>query len=62
LKNENNGVMVHITRMFGEDEIPPANEEESINNENTELMYIELKSSVNEDFYIRKYINVLKIH
>jgi hypothetical protein len=33
LKNENNGVMVHITRMFGEDEIPPANEEESINNE-----------------------------
>lgn len=33
LKNENNGVLVHITRMFGEDEIPPANEEESINNE-----------------------------
>lgn len=33
LKNENNGVLVHITRMFGTDEIPPANEEESINNE-----------------------------
>lgn len=33
LKNENNGVLVHITRMFGSDEIPPANEEESINNE-----------------------------
>ena len=33
LKNDNNGVMVHITRMFGDDEIPPANEEESINNE-----------------------------
>jgi len=33
LKNENNGVLVHVTRMFGEDEIPPANEEESINNE-----------------------------
>lgn len=33
LKNENNGVLVHVTRMFGSDEIPPANEEESINNE-----------------------------
>ena len=33
LKNDNNGVMVHVTRMFGNDEIPPANEEESINNE-----------------------------
>ena len=33
LKNENRGVLVHITRMFGDDEIPPANEEESINNE-----------------------------
>lgn len=33
LKNENEGLLVHITRMFGDDEIPPANEEESINNE-----------------------------
>lgn len=33
LKNENNGVLIHVTRMFGSDEIPPANEEESINNE-----------------------------
>ena len=33
LKEENDGVLVHITRMFGSDEIPPANEEESINNE-----------------------------
>jgi hypothetical protein len=33
LKNENGGVLVHIARMFGDDEIPPANEEESINNE-----------------------------
>lgn len=33
LKEQNNGVLVHITRMFGNDEIPPANEEESINNE-----------------------------
>lgn len=33
LKNENNGVLVHVTRMFGSDEIPPANEEEFINNE-----------------------------
>ena len=33
LKEQNNGILVHITRMFGTDEIPPANEEESINNE-----------------------------
>lgn len=33
LKDQNNGVLVHVTRMFGEDEIPPANEEEAINNE-----------------------------
>jgi len=33
LKEQNAGVLVHITRMFGDDEIPPANEEESINNE-----------------------------
>lgn len=33
LKDQNQGVLVHITRMFGLDEIPPANEEESINNE-----------------------------
>lgn len=33
LKNDNNGILVHITRMFGDDGIPPANEEESINNE-----------------------------
>jgi hypothetical protein len=33
LKEENSGTLVHITRTFGEDEIPPANEEESINNE-----------------------------
>lgn len=33
LKEQNNGLLVHITRMFGEDEIPPANEEESLNNE-----------------------------
>ena len=32
LRNDNHGVMVHITRMFGNDEIPPANEEERINN------------------------------
>lgn len=33
LKEQNNGLLVHVTRMFGSDEIPPANEEESINNE-----------------------------
>jgi len=33
LKDQNDGILVHITRMFGDDEIPPANEEESINNE-----------------------------
>lgn len=33
LKEQNDGVLVHITRMFGPEEIPPANEEESINNE-----------------------------
>lgn len=33
LKEDNQGILVHITRLFGHDEIPPANEEESINNE-----------------------------
>lgn len=33
LKEQNNGILVHVTRLFGNEEIPPANEEESINNE-----------------------------